>query len=164
MSTTGSVGGLLVWASQCLAFIQYRKWLHIHRSKLLGRYLKYNRWQTEGNENRYDSTLSFLQPAVAYFGLIGCLLIVLIFSSANWWSTDVTVKKVAIAYAGPVMLLSLWIVLKAVRRHQVVKLDRDWNTLRVVIDKLEHRIAEGDNTLKDTKNMTIGQMRDFHLC
>jgi amino acid transporter len=131
MATTGSVGGLLVWASQCLAFIQYRKWsvqskislfltvylyctllmyhlnprLHIHKDKLLGRYFKYNRWQSHGNENRYTSVLSIFQPIVAWLGMTGCLLIVFVFNSANWWSTEITVQKVAIAYAGVSSLL-----------------------------------------------------------
>ena len=122
MSQTGSVGCLLVWASQCLAFIRYRRWsviktslacafrpylhqpdyyrLETHQENLTGAFAKYNRGTTVIKHDQFTSVLSYFQPAVAWLGLIGCLSVVLVFNSASWWNGNVTAKKVAVAYAG----------------------------------------------------------------
>ena len=122
MSQTGSVGCLLVWASQCLAFIRYRRWsviktllpsafysylhkpdnyrLEIHQENLTGAFAKYDRGTTVNKHDQFTSVLCYFQPAVAWLGLIGCLSVVLVFSSASWWNGNVTAKKVAVAYAG----------------------------------------------------------------
>ena len=122
MSQTGSVGCLVVWASQCLAFIRYRRWsvikaslasaihsylhqpdncrLALHQENLTGAFAKYNRGNTVNKHDQFTSVLSYFQPAVAWLGLIGCLSVVLVFNSASWWNGNVTAKKVAVAYAG----------------------------------------------------------------
>lgn len=48
--------------------------------------------------DQFSSILSYFQPAVAWFGLVGCLSVVLVFNSAIWWNGDVSVQKVAVAY------------------------------------------------------------------
>ncbi len=42
--------------------------------------------------------LGGLQPALAIFGLISSLTIVLVFTTATWWSTPPTFRKIAVAY------------------------------------------------------------------
>jgi amino acid transporter len=50
--------------------------------------------------------LSWLQPWIAWAGLIGCIL-TFAFSSAIWWSKPASFTKVAAAYAAVCLLLSL---------------------------------------------------------
>lgn len=50
-------------------------------------------------ESSQGSTfLGGLQPGLAIFGLIASLTIVLVFTTATWWSTPPTFKKIAVAY------------------------------------------------------------------
>ena len=168
MATTGSIGVFMVWVSQCVAFLRYRKWCMMHQERLKGRYLKYDRWTTgdQESEPRPTSLLNRFQPYVAYLGLVGSLSIVLVLNTAQWWSTPVTAKKVATAYAGPFAMLCLWIFLKIVNRKGnlkiTVKLDDDWLVLKQTIDRLEHLINEGDNALEDDrKNTRPDQMPDL---
>lgn len=98
MTVTGSVGGVMVWASQCLAFIGYYRWLRKWVSQLPE---YYDRWATPRLE--WQTKRPFLssgQPVVAWVGLIGCLLIVFVLSTARWWNGSYTVGKVATAFAG----------------------------------------------------------------
>jgi amino acid transporter len=106
ITTTGSIGGVLVWASQCLAFIRYFNWFRLHKEDLErlrrddpSRYARYDRWDVN-NRSRYISLLSPMQPFPAYLGLLNCFLIVFVFSTATWWNGVVTTQKVAVAFAG----------------------------------------------------------------
>ena len=118
MAQIGVEGCLLVWASQCLAFIRYRIWLasiptqtaksipqlntiyrtNIHHENLTGDHIRYNRAARTKDPAHFSSLLTHFQPAVAWIGLLGCLSIVLLFSSANMWNGTITVEKVAAAY------------------------------------------------------------------
>src|ERR1700730_953650 len=102
MSTTGSVGGVLVWASQCLAYVRYHHWFHDHKKR---RILppEYNRGDPRADLypwHKSRSLLASLQPIPAWLGLIGCLLIVFVFSTADWWNAVLSFKKVATTFAG----------------------------------------------------------------
>ena len=105
MTTTGSIGGMLVWASQCLAFIRYRAWFRLFKDDLKDVHPRYDIW-AHNNKERYMSILSSLQPLPAYFGLTATFLIVFVFSTATWWPHNPTLKKVATAYAGVSEMLS----------------------------------------------------------
>lgn len=52
------------------------------------------------DEGQFSSLLTHFQPVVAWVGLIGCLSIVLLFSSAIMWNGKVTIEKVAAGYIG----------------------------------------------------------------
>ena len=114
MSTSASVSCLLVWASQCLAFIRYHAWsvlihesldfssanvcnirLSKHKDSIASVYPEHNRWRETSQASTF---LGGLQPVIAWFGLIGCLVIVFVFTTATWWSTPVNFSKVAVAY------------------------------------------------------------------
>jgi yeast amino acid transporter len=96
--TIGSVGGVLVWAAQCLAYIKYYHWLAKWKSGLPEYYDRDDepklRWQ------RKRPFLSSGQPLIAYVGLTMCLLIVFVFSTATWWNGKATPAKVTSAFAG----------------------------------------------------------------
>ncbi len=104
--TIGSVGTVLVWASQCLAYIRYWFLLRSAKEELVGLRLrepefwqKYDRWMPN-NSKRYQSLLWELQPFPAFVGLIFCLLIVFVFSTATFWNGDFTKQKFFSAYGG----------------------------------------------------------------
>lgn len=99
LTTTGSIGGMLVWASQCLAFIRYRTWFHLFKDDLKDVHDRYDIWG-HTNRVRYMSVLSTLQPLPAYFGLTATFLIVFVFSTATWWPGTPTPEKVITASAG----------------------------------------------------------------
>lgn len=104
MSSIGTVGVLLVWASQCLAFIRYNKWyvwspqtqfcmvinihviarLWVNKEELTGEH--YERFQRWPMKNKFSSYAAALQPFPAYLGLVSCLVIVLVFNSAAMWN------------------------------------------------------------------------------
>lgn len=104
--TIGSVGTVLVWASQCLAYMRYYYWLRLHQNSLTtlrgqdaNYWRKYDRWMKQ-NPDRYYSILSELQPAVAYFGFASSLLIVFVYSTATWWEGGFKARKFFVAYGG----------------------------------------------------------------
>ena len=106
MSTIGSVGCVLVWLSQCVAYIRYHRWFRTHRKELDAlikqgdpNYRRYNR-ENPNTKERYYSIASPIQPFPAYLGAVLCFLIVFVFSSATLWKNQATVRKVAVAYAG----------------------------------------------------------------
>jgi amino acid transporter len=101
MSNIGSVGVLLVWMSQCLAFIRYNKWhvytgrpsyasanmtyrLHKHRHHLVGNHARFQRWPISSGS--FSSYCAAIQPVPAYIGLACCIIIVFIFTSADMWN------------------------------------------------------------------------------
>lgn len=77
----------------------YLPWIRLsmHRRELAneegGRYDRWNK-QTSGS----STFLSYFQPAVAWLGLLGSLLVVFIFSTAQWWNGVTSASKVASAY------------------------------------------------------------------
>lgn len=119
MSTTGSIGGLIVWTSQCLAYLRYHHWFHgFKKRKQLPP--EYNRWHPQPVRFPWHESrplLASIQPVPAWLGLIGCLLIVTVLTSATWWNGEVSFTKVAEAYAGVCISLFpnviLWLILTA---------------------------------------------------
>ena len=113
MSTSASASCILVWASQCLAFIRYWQWFVIfrssvqlllilrnirlskHKDSIARLYPEHNRWASSSQGATF---LGGLQPGIAGFGLLGSLIIVLVFTSATWWSTPADFRKIAVAY------------------------------------------------------------------
>jgi hypothetical protein len=104
---------------------------------------------------------------MAWIGLVGCLLVVFVFSSSLWWNGVVSFTKVASVYASvrylqpviellasialtdtffvqPIIFLVLWIVRKiTVRRHEhqpawFVRLDDDFAKLTATFERLEY--------------------------
>lgn len=110
--------------------------------------------QYKRNSGIYRSYTFFgwLQPWVAWVGLIGCIL-VFVFSSAPWWSKPATFTKVAVAYAAVcvscsssmvspadsklqhIILFALWVILKIIRKKPWVHLDPDAS---ILVRELHH--------------------------
>jgi hypothetical protein len=103
----GIVNGLTFSESSMEQMLTFRFRLFLHKDKLTDEYLIYNRWESSGDIKRYSSLLAYFQPVVAWLGLLGCFLVVCIFSTASWWNGDITFKKVAVAYGGVSRLYSL---------------------------------------------------------
>ncbi|KAF4629738.1 hypothetical protein G7Y89_g8404 [Cudoniella acicularis] len=134
--SVGSVGCMLVWASQCLAFIRYNRWLSKHRLELTGEHMaKFQRWPQTG----FSSYAASLQPLPAYIGLIACLLIVLLLNSVSMWDAQQLKLKALTVYLGPALCLLLFIVLKLWNRRSYVKLG-DWEQLRTTLTTLNDLI------------------------
>ncbi len=182
MAQIGVEGCLLVWASQCLAFIRYRMWFastrttiigsmslliadrtYIHEGNLTGDHAKYNPYRRMKDGNQFSSFLTHFQPVVAWIGLLGCLSIVLLFSSAIMWNGKVTVEKAAAAYIGvneafegfsapladcyqPATLLLIWLALKVYSRRSWVRLDDDWSNFSKAVGDLEYLIEERESS------------------
>lgn len=115
------------------------------------------------DEGQFSSLLTHFQPVVAWIGLIGCLSIVLLFSSAIMWNGKVTVERVAAAYIGvtdafkhisvqladchqPLALFLIWFALKLHNRRSWVKLDDDWGEFSKAVGELEYLIEERNSS------------------
>ncbi|KAG4442062.1 hypothetical protein IFR05_002456 [Cadophora sp. M221] len=128
----GSVGCVLVWASQCLAFIRYNKWLSIHRHELVGLHMeRFQRWPQTG----FSSYAASLQPIPAYIGLISCLVIVFVLNSVSMWNGDQLRLKALTVYLGPGLLTVIFIALKIWHRRGYVRLG-SWEALRMTLTTL----------------------------
>ena len=69
--------------------------LRKHRDSIAQVYPEHNRWR---GTSQASTILGGLQPVIAWLGLIGCLVIVFVFTTATWWSTPIDFSKVAVAY------------------------------------------------------------------
>ena len=117
MVAIGSVGCVLVWASQCFAFIRYNKWQvvsevlvtkncelmalyrlwkHKRRLKKVPALNKFDRWPRKG----FSTYLGSLQPIPAYVGLISCLLVVLVLNSVCMYNGEKLLFKALVIYLG----------------------------------------------------------------
>jgi hypothetical protein len=72
----------------------------MHDKGLEGEYGRYRRGRKEYKAYTF---FSWIQPKVAWIGLIGCIL-VFAFTSVTWWNTSATFSKVAVAYAAVCLL------------------------------------------------------------
>ncbi|CAF9911795.1 MAG: hypothetical protein HETSPECPRED_000447 [Heterodermia speciosa] len=135
MSISASVSCLLVWASQCLAYIRYHAWLKKHRTELATAYPEYNRWASTWQASTF---LAGLQPLPAWIGLITCLVIVFPFTTATWWSTEPTFTKIAVAYGSPIVSLAFFLILKLITRRWYVELDNDSAVLFAALERLRY--------------------------
>ncbi|KAL1979980.1 hypothetical protein VTN96DRAFT_4845 [Rasamsonia emersonii] len=142
MSVSASVACLIVWAALCLAFIRYQRWLKICDADLARLYPEFKR---DSQQYTPRTFLGWLQPLVAWIGLVGCIL-VFGFASATWWDTRVSVTKVAIAYAAHIVLFVLFIFLKLMNKRLFkpwgVKLDSDVQRLVEELDRLNYKTLD----------------------
>ncbi|KAF8533886.1 amino acid permease-domain-containing protein [Trichophaea hybrida] len=114
-TATGSVGCVLVWASQCLAFISFRSQMRKHGRYLGPDQLQYDLWRTGNKSIPYTSLLHYFQPLLAYLGFVACVGIGIGLGSVSFWNSKVTLKKWLAAYFGPIAMFVLFVVLKFIR-------------------------------------------------
>jgi amino acid permease len=60
--------------------------------------LTHRQYKRSSSKYKSYTLLSWLQPWVAWAGLVGCI-VVFAFSSATWWNKPASFTKVAVAYA-----------------------------------------------------------------
>lgn len=131
----GSTSCVLVWASQCLAFIRYHSWRKMHKDYLReDQYLRYHPTLNPGSR----SWFAYWQPLPAWIGLIGCILVVLVFASVGLYNGKQLRLKAFVIYLGPALLLCMFIFLKLINRRKWV-VSGDWPALRNTFIGLEHR-------------------------
>jgi hypothetical protein len=125
-----------------LAFIRYHGWRKTHKDYLReGRYLKYHPTLNTG----FHSWFAYWQPLPAWIGLIGCILIVLVFASVGMYNGQQLRLKAMVIYLGPALLLCMFIILKLInRRRWVVR--GDWPALRTTLIGLEDRELQPSRT------------------
>ena len=131
----GSTSCVLVWASQCLAFIRYHSWRKMHKDYLRdGQYRKYHPSLNEG----FHSWFAYWQPLPAWIGLVGCILIVLVFASVGMYNGQNLRLKALVIYLGPALLLVMFVLLKLINQRKWVVLG-DWSALRDTLIGMQHR-------------------------
>ena len=59
---------------------------------------KYKKFHRQGPDTETATLLESIQPVPAIIGLVGSLVITLIFTTSLWWNTPVNFTKVATAY------------------------------------------------------------------
>lgn len=141
---------------------------------------RYDRWNMK--TYKASTILSYYQPAVAWLGLIGSLLVAFVFSTAHWWNGVITPAKIASAYAAvskpvialtrlltndvikPLTFLCLWIFRKVLfstaltHKHQkgwYVKLDEDAHVLFDTLGRLYYKkpaVAQQSRMSQQTKS------------
>ncbi len=149
----------MVWLSQCIAFLRYYHWFHALKKKdiLPG---EFNRWDPQPDLyhwHKYRTVLASMRTIPAWCGLVGCFLIVFVFSSARFWNGQVTFTNFATAYAGvsltilacsrsstsanisrqPILLFGIYAILKIWKRRLWVRLELTSDALFKVTSEFE---------------------------
>ncbi|MCJ1469251.1 hypothetical protein MMC07_007884 [Pseudocyphellaria aurata] len=129
----GSVSCVLVWSSQCLAFICYYRWLKRHEPQLTGDFARFKRSSSA-------SHLAFFQPLIAWIGLLSTLAIVF-FNSVSLWTGKSKVTKCISAFLSPLILILVWVGLKfrrkSINRKWYVQLET-WQDFSAALRRLDN--------------------------
>ncbi|KAK0631514.1 amino acid permease-domain-containing protein [Immersiella caudata] len=113
LAEMGSVGVLIVWACQCLAFIRYYHCIYRHRVVLEAqRIAQVRRWD-KGDWKDYPYR-SHGQPFVAYLALVGCVAVMFVANGAALWS-GFHVLPFLSSYLIVMVFFGLWVLLKLFR-------------------------------------------------
>ncbi|KAK3693398.1 amino acid transporter [Podospora appendiculata] len=140
LSEMGSVGVLIVWACECLAFIRYYHCIDLHKGVLQAKKIsQVRRWDfSEASDYPYRS---HGQPLLAYLALSGCLFVLLVANSAPLWNGFYLLPFLS-SYLIVIAFIALWVLLKLVRGaswsmvdlsnpDRVVKKFRDLHDIRL---------------------------------
>ncbi|KAE9376316.1 hypothetical protein N431DRAFT_180098 [Stipitochalara longipes BDJ] len=151
--TTSSV--LLVWGSQCLAFIRYHQWVGKFRgtSLLTGDYLQYHPLSSRTDRIPVSTYLHWLQPYPAYIGLAFCISTALIFFTASIWNGNGGLIISYSALLSPIVWIILLLLFKLIRFGSLflkfkwyVELG-SWEQLRMRLDFLSIASAEHQRSI-----------------
>lgn len=156
VSTVSSLCVLFVWGTICLAFVRYHRWLARNREFLKKEFSDIDRW---GELSSSSTVLKKWQPWVAYFGLVTCVLMVLVFPlflliRAPVASRSTIAFEVLQVYLTPIFITILWLGLKARRYRQLVLNEKmlwwvklgNQDSLRSAINELTHQAPSRRNT------------------
>ncbi|KAL6855543.1 hypothetical protein ACO1O0_006692 [Amphichorda felina] len=134
LTTMGSVSIIIVWGSQCWAFIRYYRCIYRHREALdMEQVAQVRRWNQDANDD-YPYR-SHGQPFLAFVALIGCLLIILVSTGASLWN-GFHFKPFLSGYLVIFTFLGSWVILKIVRGAKWSLVDLD--NAEKVINKIRN--------------------------
>lgn len=150
---------LMVWMSQCIAYLRF-----YHFRKLFSETIKAKQFQLSRPSRR--GLLWACQPFTAWFGLIGCLALLLVFSTAVFWHVDITSEQYLWTFLGlylSPMIGAAWYMALKLRRtvrtrksHSYNSEDRgslyvhfrQWEAFKAVILNLQNKIHAADDRLE----------------
>jgi yeast amino acid transporter len=108
----GSVSCILMWCSQCVAYIMFFHWREFHLADLEGLKPKWNKLFEKRNGGYFKD----FQPFFGYLGAVSTLLIVFFFNTVSLWNGKRISVKAISAFVSPAIVLIIWIVKKISRR------------------------------------------------
>ena len=103
----GTVCCIMVWASQCLAYIRFYRFSRLQERDLQGTF--YSKFRLNA------TSFSMMQPMPAWFGLISCLALLSVSDGASLWNGKSIALKLIGAYIAPLLAMCTWIWLKLSR-------------------------------------------------
>lgn len=108
---------LMVWATQCVAYLRFYRFRNHFSATIQAKQFELLRHERRG-------FLWACQPVTAWVGLIGCLALLLVFSTAVFWNVDITSNDYSWTFVGlylsPMIGAACYMVLK-VRRMALVR-------------------------------------------
>ncbi|KAH7304294.1 amino acid permease-domain-containing protein [Stachybotrys elegans] len=129
----GSVGVIIVWTCECLAFIRYYHCITKHQKALdQHRIPRVRRHDYQNDDYPYRS---HAQPFLAYAALTGCLLTLMVASSSALWK-GFRVETFLSSYLIVTIFLVIWLALKIFRGGKLTPVDLS-NADRI-IDKIRN--------------------------
>lgn len=169
---------VLVWASQCLAFIRFHQLRRRFRQEIEDGQFKLFRLSR--------NWMPLYQPVAAIVGLFGCLLLLLIFSSATLWNRDIESDDYLWSlfglYSSPVFAAVYYVLLQLFRifgkatelshegqrvRYYYARYD-DWNAFKSVIMDLQGRTYPFDyvfdQRLDSEASIPLAPLNNGQLC
>ncbi|KAL9044577.1 MAG: hypothetical protein Q9214_002298 [Letrouitia sp. 1 TL-2023] len=120
---SGDTSPLLMWTRR------FRR----HKEYIADKYQSFHRL---GKATKTMTFLESLQPLPAVVGFVGSLVILFVFTTATWWDTSATFRKVAIASGAQIVMAVLFVISKAFSQKRPVKLSRRRADLQRAIEAL----------------------------
>ncbi|KAI3338694.1 amino acid permease/ SLC12A domain-containing protein [Ustulina deusta] len=113
LSEISSVGVIIVWACECVAFLRYRHFLVTYEDSLRERGIPYLDRKAENYPYR-----SHAQPLIAYLALAGCTFVLLGANQASLWN-GFYVEPFLSSFLAIFIFLLAWVILKVYRRKRL---------------------------------------------
>ncbi|KAI1324444.1 amino acid permease/ SLC12A domain-containing protein [Xylariaceae sp. FL0255] len=110
LSELGSVGVVIVWGWECVAFIRYHYYMRKHRDYLSRHGI--TRLKRSADDYPYRSQG---QPAIGYIAALGCLIVLGLIDSGSIWHQFYTESFLA-EYLAVIVFFALWGFIKIFRR------------------------------------------------
>jgi hypothetical protein len=120
-------------------------------SNSVGKYQQYDNWAPLNKEISSCSVLAYLQPALAYVGLLVCLVTVLIVITASWWNGGERKTDLVAAFLGLGVILLLWILLK------LRKLKLTWRNWKLMTLNISWSQPDGLKSVHDDLRTAINR-------
>ncbi|KAJ5734610.1 proline-specific permease [Penicillium manginii] len=113
LSQMASIGVLIVWGMNCLAFLRYHKCISVHENQKIFKARGVPQFQRDDySEYPYRS---HGQPLLAYFAFSGCFFLLIVAGGAALWKSWNLLPFLA-SYLPVLAFFALWVLLKIARR------------------------------------------------